>query len=106
MLESCAFDPQLAPKRLRPCHTVFNRLLTGLYIFFCFEVGVCLVVVPWKPALWTQNYFVGHYPWVSALSRNYFVRGAISGIGVADIWLAFYEIWYRIRRQRATKARG
>ncbi len=83
-----------------------NRLLIGLYILFCFEVGICLAVVPWKSALWSHNYFVGHYPWVSALSRNYFIRGAISGIGVADIWLACYEIWYRVRRHRAARARG
>jgi len=29
---------------------------------------------------------------------NYFVRGAVSGIGLADIGLAVYELW-RFRRQ-------
>lgn len=86
---------------------VINRLLIGLYVLFCIEVGICLMVVPWV-SLWSQNYFVGHYPWIAALSRNYFVRGAISGIGVADIWLAFYEIYDRLRRRRrgAAKARA
>jgi len=85
---------------------VINRLLTGLYILFCIEVGICLIVIPWV-ALWSDNYFVAHYALIAALSRNYFVRGAISGIGVADVWLAFYEIYDRLRRHRRTaKARA
>lgn len=55
------------------------------------------MVLPWV-SLWSKNFFVGHYPWVSAIAMNYFVRGAVSGIGLADIWLAFYELW-RLRRQ-------
>lgn len=106
MLESVAFDPRVGHKRPEDLLSVMNRLLTGLYILFCLEVGICLVVVPWRTALWSHNYFVAHYPWVSALSLNYFIRGAISGIGVADIWLAVYEIWYRVRRHRAARARG
>lgn len=83
-----------------------NRILIGLYILFCFEAGICLAIVPWRAALWSHNYFVDHYAWFSAWSQNYFIRGAISGIGVADIWLACYEIWYRVRRQRAAGAKG
>ena len=80
-----------------------NRLLLALYILFCLEVGICLVVVPWHGSLWNQNYFVGHYSWVAVLSRNYFIRGAISGIGIADIGLACYEMWYWIRRRRPVR---
>jgi hypothetical protein len=74
-----------------------SRLLTILYIVFCFELGVALFVLPWA-ALWIKNYFVDSYPWVSNIARNYFVRGAVSGIGLADIWLAVYEAW-RFRRE-------
>lgn len=73
-----------------------NRLLTILYIVFCFEIGVLLFVFPWI-SLWTKNYFVGHYPWFASIARNYFLRGAISGLGLADIWLALFEAW-RFRR--------
>ena len=74
-----------------------NRLLTIVYIVFCFELGVFLFVFPWIP-LWTRNYFVGHYPWFAALVHNYFLRGAVSGLGLADVWLAFFELW-RFRRE-------
>jgi hypothetical protein len=77
---------------------MMNRAVTVLYIVLCFEMGIILFVFPWL-SLWTKNYFVDHYPLVSALARNYFFRGAISGIGLADIWLAIYELWH-FRRQR------
>ncbi len=76
---------------------MMNRLLTILYIVFCFEMGVFLFVLPWI-TLWNRNFFADHYPWVSSLTRNYFVRGAVSGVGLADIWLAVYELW-RLRRE-------
>ena len=79
-----------------------SRPLAVLYILFCLEIGICLLVFPWMN-LWANNFFVGHYPWVASLARNYFVRGAISGIGVADMWLAFYEVWHFPRRPAVRK---
>ena len=74
-----------------------SRALTIIYVLFCFEMGVFLLVLPWV-SLWSHNFFVAEYPWVSAIASNYFVRGAVSGIGLADIWLAISELW-RFRRQ-------
>ena len=73
-----------------------SRALAILYITFCFEMGVFLFVWPWS-SWWGTNFFVRQYPIVSSIAMNYFVRGAISGIGLADIGLAFYELW-RLRR--------
>jgi hypothetical protein len=73
-----------------------NRWLAILYILFCFEVGVFLFMLPWVP-FWSRNFFVGRFHWVSAIVTDYFVRGAVSGIGLADVFLAFQEIW-RLRR--------
>ncbi len=84
-----------------------NRLLTIVYIVFCFEIGVFLFVLPWV-SLWTKGYFVGHYPWFAVVARNYFLRGAISGLGMADVWLACFELW-RFRHELGfgrTKAGG
>lgn len=69
-----------------------RRLLTIIYIVFCLELGLFLFILPWV-SLWGKNYFVDHYPLVSYISRNYFLRGAVSGLGLADIWMAIYEIW-------------
>ncbi len=73
-----------------------NRLAAVVYIVFCFELGVILFVLPWTPP-WTKNYFVGHYAPLATVAHNYFLRGAISGLGLADVWLAFFELW-RLRR--------
>ena len=74
-----------------------SRVLKIIYILFCLEMGAFLFVLPWIP-LWGKNFFVSQYPWVSTIALNYFVRGAVSGIGLADIWLGIYETW-RLRRQ-------
>ena len=74
-----------------------SRFLTIVYIVFCFELGVFLFVFPWI-SLWTKNYFVGHYPLFGSIAHNYFLRGAVSGLGLADVWLAFFEVW-RFRRE-------
>ena len=74
-----------------------RRLLSIIYIVFCLELGIFLFILPWI-SFWGKNYFVNHYPLVSGISRNYFLRGAVSGLGLADIWLAVYEIWRFFQR--------
>jgi hypothetical protein len=69
-----------------------RRFLTIIYIVFCSELGIFLFILPWI-SLWEKNYFTDHSPLISDISRNYFLRGAVSGLGLADIWLAVYEIW-------------
>jgi hypothetical protein len=74
-----------------------TRLLTIIYIVFCFELGVFLFVFPWT-GLWNKNYFVGHYPLFASIAHNYFLRGAVSGLGLADVWLSVFEVW-RLREK-------
>ena len=76
---------------------LMNRVLTILAILICFELGMVLLLIPWA-SLWTRNFFFHHYAWVSAVAKNYFVRGAVSGVGLADMGLAVYE-FRRLRRQ-------
>lgn len=61
-----------------------------------FVIGVALLYIPWVP-LWTNNYFVLHYAWVSVIAQNDYFRGAISGVGLADIWLAYEELMRLLR---------
>ena len=82
-----------------------SRAWTILYILFCFELGVFLLILPWV-SLWTHNYFVAECPWFSSLALNHFTRGAISGLGLADIWLAFYELWRLMRQFGAVRPRA
>jgi len=78
-----------------------RKLLTIIYIVFCLELGIFLFILPWA-SFWSQNYFVDHSSVVADFSRNYFLRGAISGLGLADIWLAVHEIWELLHSPRAS----
>ncbi len=40
--------------------------------------------VPWT-AFWERNYFAESLPLLDTVIKNYFVRGAISGVGVLNI---------------------
>jgi hypothetical protein len=64
------------------------RLL--LSVFFL-EVGLVLAVVPWS-TYWERNYFAGVIPLLHGLMTNYFVRGAVSGLGLINIAAAVSEV--------------
>lgn len=62
-------------------------------------LGVALLYLPWMQ-VWTHNYFTAHYNWVAAACENGYLRGAISGLGVTDIWLALEEVRRRFQSPR------
>lgn len=73
------------------------RLFTVLYIVLCFLMGLMLLFSPWLLP-WEENYFFLRYSWVQIVAGNDYVRGAISGIGVADIALGAWEAVRYFRR--------
>ncbi|HEV2424834.1 MAG TPA: hypothetical protein VGZ29_08405 [Terriglobia bacterium] len=76
------------------------RLLTVLYIVLCFLAGVLLLLSPWLLP-WEENYFFLRYSWVQIVAANDYVRGAISGVGLADIALGVWEARRYVRRGRS-----
>lgn len=73
------------------------RLFTILYIVLCFLMGLMLLFSPWLLP-WEENYFFLRHSWIQIVASNYYVRGAISGIGVADIALSAWEAVRYFRR--------
>jgi hypothetical protein len=67
-----------------------------LFVFFCFEVGAFLVVFPWLD-LWDYNYFSALTPGWEDVWTSPYVRGAVSGLGLLNIWISFAEL-FRLRR--------
>ena len=67
-----------------------NRLLAVAFILFCFEIGLFLVFVPWSN-LWEHNILLIYVP-VRGLLLNNFVRGAVSGLGLVDLFLGLGEL--------------
>ena len=75
----------------------FRRLSSVLFVVFCFELGLFLLVYPWTDA-WADNYFSVTLPG-SALStwrtlwNNPYVRGGVSGLGLVNVWIAVAEVF-------------
>jgi hypothetical protein len=67
---------------------LFTRLL---FVVYFLEVGLLLVLLPWF-SFWDRNYFADSVPLLGAIARNYFVRGAISGLGLVNVGAAFSEL--------------
>jgi hypothetical protein len=53
-------------------------------------VGVVLVAAPWT-ALWESNYFLASHSALRGWVLSAFTRGAVSGLGLVNILLAFAE---------------
>ena len=68
-----------------------NRVLAAAFILFCFEIGLFLVFVPWSQ-LWEHNVLLGYSFTLQHLLLNNFVRGAVSGLGVVDLFLGLGEL--------------
>jgi hypothetical protein len=63
-----------------------------LFIVYFLEVGLLLVFVPWL-AFWDRNYFSHALPFLGAVMRNDFVRGAVTGLGVINIAAGLAELF-------------
>lgn len=75
----------------------FQRLSLILFVIFCFELGLFLLVYPWTEG-WSGNYFASAVPdrMVSVWHEwwdNEYVRGAVSGVGVLNVWIAITELF-------------
>ena len=51
------------------------------------SLGLVLILVPWSE-IWETNYFLYQYPALSFFVNNPFMRGAISGLGIMNVFLA------------------
>jgi hypothetical protein len=68
--------------------SVLSRLILLAYFV---EVGLLLLVVPWSP-FWDRNYFVALWPALEGVTRSNLVRGAVSGLGIINLWAAMSEL--------------
>ena len=67
-----------------------HRLLHFAFALFTLEIGMFLVLFPWFES-WTSNYFQNSLPFLEAVWDDPYFRGAISGLGLVNIYLATVE---------------
>ncbi|MBA2702867.1 MAG: hypothetical protein H0U60_03330 [Blastocatellia bacterium] len=82
------------------------KLSVIFYIILCFEIGIVLALLPWVPqgtlglSDWGNNYFLmyaarktGMHALQTVVASGW-VRGAVTGLGVLNLGMAFWEIFH------------
>jgi hypothetical protein len=81
------------------------RLSVIFYIILCLEIGIFLTVLPWWPqgmwglSDWGNNYFLLYaarktgYQGLQTVVASGWVRGAVTGVGLLNLGIAFWEIF-------------
>lgn len=54
-------------------------------------MGLLLVLIPWS-AFWDRNYFAAVVPFLKDVIENNYVRGAVSGLGLVNIYASLSEL--------------
>jgi hypothetical protein len=67
-----------------------GRLLPTCFAIFAFEIGVFLLIFPWMQS-WNSSYFKLVFPAARTFWDDPSFRGALSGLGLVNIYIAFRE---------------
>jgi hypothetical protein len=89
-------DPAQPKPALRPDAGPHPLIAIMRIVLFAW-VGILLAVLPWQDR-WIQNTFLIDYPLVRVWLAKFFVRGAFTGLGIVNLWIAVSEaIRFRLR---------
>lgn len=64
-----------------------HRFFSALVVILLCIMGAMLFYLPWT-GIWERNWFLVHYPYLMRIFLHPSVRGAVSGLGILDIFLA------------------
>ena len=67
-----------------------RRVLGICLVIFAFELGLFLLIFPWLP-YWDLNWIPFHLHFISGFWMNQYFRGALSGLGLLNIYVAVIE---------------
>ena len=70
-----------------------------LFVLFCLELGLFLMVLPWS-WMWERNLILRLVPDLRPFLLSNYFRGALSGLGLVNLWIGLSETW-NLRRGRA-----
>jgi hypothetical protein len=77
-----------------PHYRWFHKVSAVLFITFCLDIGLFLLIFPWTD--YWDNFAAFVRAWRPYLD-NMYVRGAISGLGVLNLYISLGEV-FRLRR--------
>lgn len=79
----------------RPAWRWYHKMSAVLLITFCLEIGIFLAIFPWTE-YWDRNYFATLLRW-RVYWDNLYLRGAITGLGLVNLYISLSEL-FRLRR--------
>lgn len=74
----------------------YHKASALLGIVFCLEIGIFLMAMPWTP-YWDGNFFLSIQPGWRQFWNSSYARGAVTGLGALNVYIAFGEV-VRLRR--------
>jgi hypothetical protein len=74
----------------------YHKMASVTTAIFCFELGVFLLIFPWVES-WSTSYLAYLPLWARPVWLSPYFRGAITGLGVVNIYISFWEV-FRLRR--------
>ncbi len=80
----------------RPRYRWYHKVSALVFVVFCLELGLFLLIFPWTDG-WEGNFFSSLVPEWHRYWASSYVRGAISGLGIIDLYICFVEA-VRLRR--------
>ena len=92
-IEESVTGPVAAPA---PAYHWYHKMSAVVFITFCLEIGLFLLIFPWTE-YWDGNYFSAVMPQMKDYWSNLYLRGAVSGLGMVNLYISFGEI-LRLRR--------
>ena len=84
--ENSAEAAVVLPPAVRGWRLWLRRLRVFLFVFISLQLGVVLMALPWT-AFWTDNPVLVRHLTLRSILLLGFVRGAVSGIGLIDLWM-------------------
>jgi hypothetical protein len=84
------------PTTEAPVYRWYHKVSALIFIVFCLELGMFLIIIPWS-ALWDRNFFSTLTPQWRGYWDNPYLRGAVSGLGIINVYISMVEI-FRLRR--------
>lgn len=81
------------PSRFARWH---RRVLGFCVVIFALEIGVFLAIFPWL-SNWDQSWIPVHSPRLATLWMSTYFRGALSGLGLLNIYIAGAELLSQLK---------
>ncbi len=84
------------PPPAGPVYHWYHRLGAVLLATLSLVIGIFLLLFPWTQ-YWNDNYFLHLVPAIRSWWGNLYVRGAVSGIGVVNLYISLVDV-FRLKR--------